>query len=131
GGHGFVHVAKPWRWYRHVDVAVEGGARWKTEHAQRRDARDDGFFGLLGASLATRDKKATGRISFHNGSVASNFEVYYLAQPRGGSFTIYADGNEVTTVKTAAAEPKAGYYAFELPEGEHDIKVRPRGTDRE
>jgi lysophospholipase L1-like esterase len=128
GGHGFVHVAKPWRWYGHVDVAVEGGARWKTEHAQRRDARADGYFGLLGASLATRDKKASGRVTFRNGTVASNFEIYFLAQPRGGSFTVFADGREIATVKTAAAEPRAGYYAFELPEAEHEIEVRPRGN---
>jgi lysophospholipase L1-like esterase len=128
GGHGFVHVAKPWRWYRHVDVTVEGGALWKTEHAQRRDARDDGYFGLLGASLATRNKKASGRVMFRNGSAASQFEIYYLAQPRGGSFTVLADGEPIATVKTAAAEPRAGYYGFELPEGEHEIEVRPRGN---
>ena len=128
GGHGFVHVAKPWRWYGHVDAAVEGLAHWKTEHAQRRDARGDGFFGLMGASLATRDKKAMGRVAFRNGSVASHFELYYLAQPRGGSFSVFADGAEIGTVKTAASESQPGYYAFELPEGEHEIEVRVRGN---
>src|SRR5690606_6298012 len=24
GGHGFVHVAKPWAWYGHVELEVEG-----------------------------------------------------------------------------------------------------------
>lgn len=128
GGHGFVHVARPWRWYRHVDVALEGGRRWKTEHAQRRGAREDGFFGLLGASLSTRHKKARGRVTLRNGARASNFEIYFLAQPRGGSFAVLADGKDIGKVKTRAPEHHAGYHAFELPEGEHEIEIRPLGN---
>nr|MCH9680366.1 hypothetical protein [Deltaproteobacteria bacterium] len=52
GGHGFVHVAKPWRWYRHADYWVKGDKYWKTEHAQRRKGRQDGYYGLMGCSLA-------------------------------------------------------------------------------
>lgn len=128
GGHGFVHVAKPWRWYRHVDMGVEGEKRWITEHAQRSSTRQDGLFGLLGASLATKSKKAFGRVAPRNGSVGSRYEIYYLGQPRGGSFRVLADGERIAKIKTKAAAPTPGYHAFELPEGEHTIEIQPDGN---
>jgi lysophospholipase L1-like esterase len=128
GGHGFVHVARPWKWYGHFDVEVDGAKYWKTEHAQRRSGRDDGYFGLLGASLAAKTKKAFGKVIPRKGVVASNYELYFLKQPRGGSFTVLVDEKPVATVKTRAAEFGPGYYAFDLPEAEHTVEIRPKGN---
>jgi lysophospholipase L1-like esterase len=128
GGHGFVHVGKPWKWYGHFDMEVDGLKYWKTEHAQRRSGRDDGYFGLLGASLSTGDKRAFGRVTPRRGVVASKFEIYFLRQPRGGNFTIAVDGRTLATVKTRSAEVGPGYHAFELPEAEHTIEIRPVGN---
>lgn len=127
GGHGFVHVAKPWAWYGHVELEVEGFKYWKTEHAQRRDGRSDGYFGLLGASLSTRDKRAFGRVRHRPGTVGSIYEIMYLEQPKGGSFEVFADGRRAATVRTRGPEPKAGYHTLRLPEGEHEIEIRPVG----
>lgn len=128
GGHGFVHVAKPWRWYGHFDVAVEGFKYWKTRHAQRRGDLDDGFFGLLGASLSTGSKRAFGRVSHRNGSVGSHYELHYLRQPRGGSFRVIVDGQPQAVVKTRAKDFGPGYHGITLPEGPHEIEVQPIGN---
>ena len=128
GGHGFVHVARPWRWYRHVDVSVEGDKYWLTEHAQRASGRQDGLYGLLGASLSAKSKRAFGRVTARHDGVGSRYEIYYLAQPRGGSFRVLADGERIAKVKTRAAEPTAGYHAFELPEGAHTIEIQLEGN---
>src|SRR5688572_7886731 len=128
GGHGFVHVAKPWGWYAHTDVAVEGEKRWTTEHAQRSSARQDGLYGLLGASLSTKSKSAFGRVVPKKSGVGERHEIYYLAQPKGGSFQILVDGKRIAKVKTRADVVQAGYHAFELEDGEHAIEIRPEGN---
>lgn len=128
GGHGFVHVARPWRWYRHVDVNVEGDKYWITEHAQRASHRQDGLYGLLGASLAAKSKRAFGRVTAKHDDVGSKYEIYFLAQPRGGTFRVLADGERIARVKTRAPAPAAGYHAFELPEGAHTIEIQLEGN---
>ncbi len=128
GGHGFVHLAKPWRWYGHVEMLTEGFKNWKTEHAQRRSGRDDGLYGLIGVSMATTKSKAFGRVSHRAGSVGSNYEIYYLKQPGGGSFTVLVDGAQHAKVNTKAAAVGPGYFSIDLPEGAHTIEVQPKGN---
>lgn len=127
-GHGFVHVARPWNWYRHVDMRVDGVKRWLTTHAQRRKDNEDGMFGLMGASLTASSKRAFGRVAPRHGTVASDYEIYFLQQPRGGSFELFVDGERLSVVKTRAKTKAAGYYAFTRPEGEHTVEIRPVGN---
>jgi len=128
GGHGFVHVARPWRWYRHVDYRVEGIKHWITEHAQRRKGRMDGFYGLLGCSLSGSSKRAFGKIVPRGDTVSSEHEIYFLRQPKGGSFKVLADGKIIATVKTKADEASAGYHRFVLPEGPHEVEIKLDGN---
>jgi len=128
GGHGFVHVAKPWRWYGHFDMEVDGFKYWRTDYAQRPDAREDGMFGLLGASLAASNKKAFGRVFHRNGTTGAIYELYYLQQPKGGSFRVLVDGAAVATVKTRAPQTGPGYHLLQLTEGSHAIEIQPVGN---
>lgn len=127
GGHGFVMPAQPWRGYSHIEMGVSGFEHWRTEHAQRRDGRDDGRYGLLGASISTSNRRAAGKLVHAPGVVASRYELYYLGQPRGGSLELVADGRRVAEIDTAAHQVGPAYHAFELPEAEHTIEVRVRG----
>lgn len=127
GGHGFVQVAQPWNGYGHVEVGVAGFDHWSTAHALRRDERDDGLFGLLGASIATRNKKAVARVLPADGVVASRFELSFLRRPRGGSFELFVDGRHHATVRTGGKQVEAGFYAFELPEARHTVEIHPSG----
>lgn len=128
GGHGFVHIAKPWKWYGHVEAEVDGLAKWRTEHAQRRKGRKDGYYGLLGASLHSGSKKAWGRVTHRTDGVASHYEIYFLRQPRGGSFRVKVDGKTVGTVKTRASTYTAGYHTVVATESNHVIEVQPIGN---
>jgi lysophospholipase L1-like esterase len=128
GGHGFVHVARPWRWYRHADYHVEGLKHWVTEHAQRRKGRNDGLYGLMGCSLAATSKRASGKVVPRGDTVGGEYEIYFLRQPKGGSFKVLADGKPIATVKTKADEPGPGYHRFVLPEGKHEVEVKLEGN---
>ncbi len=128
GGHGFVHVAKPWKWYGHVEMLTEGFDKWRTEHAQRRKGRGDGYYGLMGASLSATNKKAWGRVTHRDGSVGSHYELYFLTQPKGGSFSVSVDGKPHAKVSTRGEVFAPGYHAIDLPEGQHSIEVRPVGN---
>lgn len=127
GGHGFVMPGLPWRGYDQVDVKVEGFDHWRTEHAQRRDARGDGRWGLLGASISTKNPRAFGRVIPSEAAAASRYELQFLAQPRGGHLELYVDGRRREVIDTSADTVRAGYHAFELPEAPHTIEVRPLG----
>lgn len=128
GGHGFVHLARPWRWYRHVDYRVEGAKHWKTEHAQRRSGRMDGLYGYMGTSLAAKSKRAFGTVSPRGDAVGAEYEIFFLRQPKGGSFRVIADGKKLATVKTRADEIGPGYHRFVLPEGPHEVGIELDGN---
>ncbi|MCA9706217.1 MAG: hypothetical protein KDK70_10240 [Myxococcales bacterium] len=128
GGHGFVHVAKPWRWYRHADYWVEGSKHWTTEHAQRRKGRMDGLYGYMGTSLSAKSKRAVGKIHPRGDAVGAVYELYFLRQPKGGSFKVLADGELQATVKTRADALGPGYHRFVLPEGQHHIEIELSGN---
>lgn len=128
GGHGFVHLGKPWRWYRHVDFRVEGTKYWKTEHAQRRKGRMDGLYGYMGTSLAAKSRKTFGRVIPRGDAVGAEHEIFFLRQPKGGSFKVIADGKTLATVKTKADELGPGYHRFTLPEGQHEVEIKLDGN---
>lgn len=127
GGHGYVHVAKPWRWYRHVDMSVQSSTGWFTEHAQRSKARDDGYYGLLGCSLSAK-RQSWGRVRPRDGQVSTTYDFYFLAQPGGGSFRILVDGERKARVDTRAEAYGPGYRTLELKPGPHEIEVRSIGN---
>ncbi len=128
GGHGYIHLARPWRWYGHVDYRVEGLKYWKTEHAQRRKGRNDGLYGLMGCSLSARSKRAFGRVIPRGQAVGSRYELMFLRQPKGGSFKVLVDGRKQATIKTRADAFEPGYHRLELAEGPHQIEVQLVGN---
>src|SRR4051812_33772512 len=60
-GHGFVLIAKPWAWYGHTGVTVDGKG-WQMAPASRFESRD-GLFGLGGVSFVG-DARAHSKITF-------------------------------------------------------------------
>jgi lysophospholipase L1-like esterase len=120
GGSGFTLIARPWAWYNHRGVEMDGSG-WKIDIAGAGEIRD-GMFGLGGATFrgqtgaSARWKLKDGRHRFA--------EVAYLEQPEGGAFAFEADDQQVGVADTSAEHAGPGFAAFELPEGSTRFSLR-------
>ncbi len=131
-GHGYMAMAKTNKWFKHRDFGVENSKGWRIDHAQKREGRKDGLYGLMGANASSSSRRDKTRVYPRDrgnpASMGSHFEVQYLAQPQGGTFTIYADGKKIEQVDTKADALGPGRYNFELPLGHHEIEVKLKGN---
>lgn len=132
GGHGYVAVVRPSKFYRPMAMTVESSRGWKVEHAQTREGRDDGYYGLMGASAATSKKRSYGRVipsELERKSAGENtqYDLYYLRQPGGGRFKLSVDGKVVATINTKAKEVTPGYHTLMREAGPHTVSVEPVG----
>ena len=130
GGAGFLFLARPWEWYGHLGVVMKFTDAWhyyRVTIGQIHDA----FYGYGGVSFlaagpgsratyATTTEGTTGR-------AVSRFEVYYLAQPGGGSVEVAVDGEVADTFSTAAAAVGSAYRLVEMPDGPHTIVAQSVG----
>jgi lysophospholipase L1-like esterase len=126
-GEGFVLIEKPWAWYQHRGVDLFGHG-WTIDTAGHPGA-PDGMFGLGGGSFTGTDS-ASSRIVFRRARY-SQFEVWYLRQPGGGSFTVSADEQVLGHVDTGGDSKSPGFAAFRADPaaGELSIQVE-RGSVR-
>ncbi|MBN1771615.1 MAG: hypothetical protein JXB32_10155 [Deltaproteobacteria bacterium] len=129
-GAGFLFVARPWEWYGHQDVVTKFTDAWHVKRVTVGQSHDRlyGFGGvsfLAGgpgakATFATSDEGPTGR-------AVSRFEVYFLAQPHGGTLEVAADGAVLKTFSTAAEAVECGFRRLDVPDGPHQLSVRSLG----
>ena len=119
-----------------LGLTLEASRGWKVEHAQKSDAREDGYFGLFGASVATSKKRDFGRViptAVKEKDAAAHktrYELFFLVQPGGGKFKLSVDGEVVGTISTKAGKGKPaspGYHALTRDGGPHTIEVKPVG----
>jgi len=135
-GHGFVLLGKPWRSYHPKDVKLTASGNWTAERIliAADPATLDGRYGLGGVSVETADRDATTSVATSDSSEfnqeASAFEVFYLEQPRGGSFRLLVDGEPRATVSTAAKRYRTGFVSVEVDLGPHEFEVRTLGDGR-
>ena len=134
-GHGYVSMSRPWGSYRHEDVVAAGFwnmfKQWApTTHVARDKqygfanmAAESNEIGAAAWAATTKDAKAK------VGQKVSRFELYYLKQPRGGSFRVEIDRKEVKTIDTKAAEWEAGFETFDVEDGPHEIRAIVRDFD--
>jgi lysophospholipase L1-like esterase len=120
GGTGFVLIARPWAWYNHRGVAMDGSG-WKIDVGQVGELKD-GFFGLGGATFRG-SAGAEAHWTLRDGP-NRKAEISYLAQPEGGTFVFDADGKELSSVDTAAETRAPAFASFDLPAGSTKFSVR-------
>ena len=118
-GHGFVLLAKPWAWYGHRGVTVNGSG-WKIEPANTAELRD-GQFGL-GAVSFRGGPGASSKISLKDAG-HTKIEVAWLSQPEGGTFMVAADGQTLGTVDTASPLVTSGFQTFTVSEGFKEVAI--------
>ena len=127
GGTGFVLIARPWAWYNHRGVDMDGSG-WKIDVAGATELKD-GLHGLGGASFRG-SPGASAHWSLKDGR-HRHVELSYLAQPDGGEFAFEADSTELGTVSTEADAKGPAFASFDLPPGSKRFNLRvTKGTVR-
>ena len=126
GGPGYVYVVPPHRFCGHEAITRSSGGGW-TAHAISTTQIADGLYGAGGSTAETDDGRATITL---NAGTASQVELYYLAQPRGGTATITADGKSLATVETRNATKQAGYAAATVDRGAKKFEIATAGKVR-
>jgi lysophospholipase L1-like esterase len=119
-GHGFVLVAKPWAWYKHRGVDIDGSG-WEATPANVPKSKD-GAFGLGAVSLRGKPG-ASSRIRLHDGDYNAA-EIAYQYEPAGGILEVSTRGKLIGEVNTKAATPGPGFSTFNLPGGGHEVTVK-------
>jgi hypothetical protein len=127
-GHGWVSLSRPWGSYRHEDVVMLGFWPMFKLYAPTTHVSGDKQYGFAnmaaqsseGGAAAwaatTKDPKAK------VGQAVSHFELHYLKQPRGGSFTLQIDKKDLRTVDTKASAFELGIEEVDVEEGPHEIR---------
>lgn len=132
-GHGFVALAIPWTWYRHMDVHHDGQwDRWRLIASSTAPV-PDGHYGMGNIAAESSTPGATVWVQTADddapiGRTASRFDVFFLKRPGGGAFDVVADGRVVRSVDTASPMVTAGVERIELRDGAHKVECTVRGT---
>jgi hypothetical protein len=127
GGPGFVPLVPLSKWYRHSEVVVQASKGWRKEHVQISKGRQDGLYGLLGASFTATAPKQWTEVRPKDGSSScegiAHAELFFLRQPGGGSFSLVVDDGPTQVVSTAGEAIEPGYHALALPPGPHTVRI--------
>ncbi|HET7500902.1 MAG TPA: GDSL-type esterase/lipase family protein [Kofleriaceae bacterium] len=126
GGPGYVYVVPPHRFCGHEAISRSSGGGW-IAHAISTTQVADGLYGPGGSTAETDDGRATIKLL---AGTASQLELYYLAQPRGGVATIAADGKTVATVETRNASKQPGFAAATIEGGAKKFELTTTGKVR-
>ena len=119
-GHGFILPAKPWAWYQHAGVTVNGSG-WQMVPASHFEARD-GLFGLGGVSF-TGGPSAASKIVFERATY-TRFEIWFLRQPEGGRLTLSADDMALGGIDTTGENKAADFAVFQAPVAASTLTLR-------
>ncbi len=130
-GHGFHLMAPPHSSYRHNGVEFRENGNWGKCFIINK-CRSDGHYGLGGTTF----KSSAGAESwFAPNPVASagrvsRFELWYAAQPRGGTIRLRVDKSEPVLLDTAADQLEDRWHTIDVEDGVHKLSVRASGGGR-
>ncbi|PRQ02439.1 hypothetical protein ENSA5_23670 [Enhygromyxa salina] len=133
-GPGIVPGAPPHKWSRHQEIRLESSKHWKKHNAFRLDElAPPGHFGVMGQAMTADDPRAWTQLTPDPKSPSATelafYELHYLEQPGGGSFTVRLDGRPLAEVITAtSAQPRLGRHRIELEPGSaHPLRLELHG----
>jgi lysophospholipase L1-like esterase len=129
GGAGFIPLGVEHGWSSRIDFKVRGRG-FKTEYVQQKPPPPHGHFGLSGAAAigGPRGKlRITPESMTDPELTASQYGLFYAAEPTGGDIAISVDGEAPLELSTRAPQLEARYQSFERPLGWHDVEIRSLG----
>ena len=128
GGPGFLPLGMERGWSQH-DFAVKSHGL-SVEYVQSKGTPPHGRFGLSGSAAVARPS-AWARIEPREGNdpelAASQYRLFYAAEPEGGQISLSVDGEEPLLLPTHAEEVEPRSQYFERPLGWHAVEVRAQG----
>jgi lysophospholipase L1-like esterase len=118
-GPGLVAAARPTKWYRHNDLKVRSSKRhWSKLNAFRMEDGDPGHLGVMGLALIANDDEAWTEVRPRKDSpsaqAVTRLQLFYLAQPGGGTMKVLLGGKLADTIATTAESPEARTATFEV-----------------
>ncbi len=125
GGPGFVYAAPPHPYCQHHAVTRIVAGSWRV-HGISTLAPPDHLLGLGGSAEIDGD----GTVRLVPASPIHSVDVHYLAQPRGGTFAVIADGAVISTVATESDHKRGAFAQVDVPDGTQKIELRARGRVR-
>ncbi|MBA3454049.1 MAG: hypothetical protein H0T42_13225 [Deltaproteobacteria bacterium] len=125
GGPGFTFAAPPHPYCQHRTVTRVITGPWRV-HGLSKGAPPDHLLGLGGSA----ETVGGGTIRWVTKTPVTRIDIHYLAQPRGGSFAVLADGANIGAIETTADRKRAAFAQLEVPEGAKKIELVARGRVR-
>lgn len=129
GGPGFFPLGMERGWSKHDFTIRNRGV--EVEYVTSKGPPPHGRFGLAGSAAVTSPNGWI-KITPHEGNdpelAASQYGLYYAAEPTGGelSVTIGEGESQVLSARAEVVEPR--YQQFERPLGWHGVEVRATGA---
>ena len=136
-GHGFLLIAKAWKWYLHYDVQHSSSEGWIVNRIVNPRIADE-LYGYGGVSFRSSDagvkasfgtsKPVVGMVDEGFGRRVSRWQIHYLEQPGGGRVDVSIDGKKVQTIDTKGPEKKLETATVRAADdGEHSLEVKVAG----
>jgi lysophospholipase L1-like esterase len=126
GGLGFVYIVEPHRYCKH-ELMERTASGWGYPSAISTTQIADKMYGVGGSTAETYGGRATFKIP---GGAPVGAELYYMAQPKGGTITITADGTEVLKQDTASETKQPAYATAKLPDKAKRLELEAKGKVR-
>lgn len=130
-GHGFVLLANSDPYYFHNDVVRSASFDWGLTRISG-PLSADGMYGLGGAAFRSRGSAAFSRTGTAKtggfGRTVSRMSVSYLEHPQGERMEVRIDGQVREVVDTRASVTRGVIRAYDVPDGPHEIELRPLGA---
>lgn len=127
GGRGFIPMGRPYKRLFQAGESVARGIGFEPDEAAS-PGKSVGLDGLCGPTGVAMDARAPGAsMSSELTASADRLEIAYLAQPGGGSFDVYVDGQRKEHVATRGATTASAFRSFAVARAPHTVEVRAVG----
>lgn len=126
GGPGFLYAAPPHEYCRHRAAKRVSSGDWDVRGVAAHPPRDR-LMGLGGSTAETTDGAVALTATTTDVALA---DVYYLAQPRGGTIDVQVGGETISTIDTRADAKRAEFAAIALAAGTRGVKLATTGRVR-
>ncbi len=123
GGKGFLFVDRPTRFAGRKVRTGEASGGWKVAKlTDNRPPRDIGFSGVTFNAGSAQE-----RTEFEVDPASREAELFFLAQPNGGTVEVSSDGKVLTKVLTQGYKPEPAFTKVPLPEGAKKLSLSTGG----